>query len=202
MNQLKKTFLALPVLLAAILLTGCASSPPAAQYDFGPLRLSAAERLAKLPAVRLADIDAPAWLDGRAMHYRLAYANEQQVRQFAHNRWQMPPPQLFSQRLKMRLVEAGGLVLSTADSGQAVPVLRIEMTDFIQVFDSESRSWSRVTIRASLFNGRTILAQKNFARDLPATTADAAGGARALADASDQAIGDLLLWLADQASRK
>ncbi|MBS1170822.1 MAG: putative lipoprotein [Burkholderiaceae bacterium] len=202
MNQLKKMFVVLPIVLAAILLTGCASSPPPAQYDFGPLRLSAADRPAKLPAVRLADIDAPAWLEGRAMHYRLSYANEQQVLQFAHNRWQMPPPQLFSQRLKMRIAEAGGMVLSTADSGQSVPVLRIEITDFIQVFDSESRSWSRVTMRASLFNGRTILAQKNFSRDLPAPVPDAAGGARALADASDLAIGDLLLWLAEQPERK
>ena len=188
--------------LLIVLASGCATQAPPAQYDFGSARALPMERPVALPSVRLAHVDAPTWIDDHLMHYRLAYANEQQVRPYASNRWNTPPSHLFGQRLKMRIAEAGGAVLSATDGGQAVPLLRIEMTDFIQVFDSASHSWARVAIRASLFNGRTLQVQKTFVRDLPAPTADAAGGARALADASDAVIGDLMLWLAAQSTRK
>ena len=64
--------------------------------------------------------------------------------------------------------------------------------------DNETSSWTRIAVRASIFDGRTLLAQKTFVRDWPAPTPDAAGGARALADASDAVIGELMLWLAAQ----
>jgi cholesterol transport system auxiliary component len=47
-----------------------------------------------------------------------------------------------------------------------------------------------------VLNGRRLLAQKTFTRQAPAPTADASGGARALADASEAVIADMVTWLA------
>jgi cholesterol transport system auxiliary component len=40
-----------------------------------------------------------------------------------------------------------------------------------------------------------VVAQREFAARAPVASADAAGGARALAQASDTALGALLAWL-------
>lgn len=200
MSTLKNAFV---TMLAAALLSSCATTlPPPTRYDFGSLRPLAADKPAPLPATRVADMGAPAWLDGDLMRFRLAYANEQQMRAYSASRWVMPPAQLFSQRLKSRLAEADGIVLPATDGGNASLLLRLELDDFIQTFDSKAHSWVRVATRASLYSGRTLLQQKTFVRDLPAPTPDAAGGARALAEASDAVIGDMMSWLAAQATRK
>lgn len=199
MKKISPILFALLAILATAWLSGCATQVlPQAHYDFGPLRALPVERPPALPPVRIADVDAPAWLNGNQMSFRLAYANEQQIRPYAANRWSMPPAQLFGQRLKARIAEAGGVVLSTTGGDATLPLVRIEMDDFIQIFDSATSSWTRIAVRTSIFDGRTLLAQRTFTLDRPAATPDAAGGARALADASDAVIGDLLMWLATQ----
>jgi cholesterol transport system auxiliary component len=177
--------------------SGCAthSAEAAAQYDFGPLPASAAPAR-KLPPVGIADISAPAWLDSPLMFYRLGYANQQQTRPYAGSRWSMPPPQLFGQRLKARIAQAGGVVLAAADGATNMPVLRIDADDMIQNFDSSTHSSAQLSVRVSLFGGRSLLAQKTFNRQVAAASADAPGGAAALAAASDALIGDLIDWLA------
>ncbi|MEA5098022.1 MAG: ABC-type transport auxiliary lipoprotein family protein [Burkholderiaceae bacterium] len=198
MKKLPHFLFALLAVLVMSWLSGCVTRLPQAQYDFGPLRALPLDKPAALPPVRIADVDAPTWLSGNQMSFRLAYANEQQVRPYAANQWNMPPAQLFGQRLKARIAEAGGVVLSATGGASQLPLVRIEMDDFIQIFDNETSSWTRIAVRASIFDGRTLLAQKTFVRDWPAPTPDAAGGARALADASDAVIGELMLWLAAQ----
>jgi cholesterol transport system auxiliary component len=108
----------------------------------------------------------------------------------------MPPTQLFAQRLKSRIAQAGGAALPASDGAANVPVLRIEADDFMQIFDAPGQSNAHVGLRAALFNGRTLVAQKAFAKQAPAPSPDAAGGARALAAASDAIITDMMTWLA------
>ena len=166
-------------------------------YDFGPLQAQSAKTLnARLPAVSVAEVNAPAWLDSSMMYFRLLYANGQQPRPYASSRWTMPPAQLFGQRLKARIAQAGGVVLSSADGAANVPVLRIEADDFTQNFDSPAQSNAQLAVRASLFNGHVLVAQKTFIRQSPAPSADAAGGARALATAADAVIDEMMTWLA------
>ena len=130
------------------------------------------------------------------MMFRLAYANDLQPRPYATTRWAMPPAQLLSQRLKARIGQAGGTVVSVSDGAANIPVLRIEIDDFSQTFGSASHSIAQVAVRASLFNGRSLVAQKLFSRQVATPTADAAGGARAFATANDGLIDDLIVWLA------
>ncbi|MFC3107908.1 ABC-type transport auxiliary lipoprotein family protein [Undibacterium arcticum] len=178
-------------------LSGCATrgADPTTQYDFGSLPANATVAR-KLPPLSIADINAPAWLDNTLMFYRLSYANQQQTRPYAGSRWSMAPAQLFGQRLKARIAQAGGVVLAAADGATNMPVLRIEADDIIQNFDSSMHSSAQLAMRVSLLGGRSLLAQKTFSRQVAATSADAAGGAAAMAAASDALIDDIIDWLA------
>lgn len=184
-------------------LSGCATrTETQTLYDLGPLRSATADSAAPaaasapLPALSVAEVNAPAWLDSPLIFFRLSYANDQQPRPYANSRWTMPPAQLFGQRLKSRLAQAGGIVLAAADGAANVPLLRIEADDFTQSFDGPAQSGVHIAMRASVFNVRTLVAQKTFVRQAAAPSADAAGGARALAVASDALIGDMIAWLA------
>lgn len=193
---------------ALALLSACSvvSRPDAAMlYDLGPLRtqtaspaqaLQPAQPVQPLPALSIVDIQMPAWLDSTLIFYRLNYANEQQPRPYAQARWSMPPGQLLQQHLKSRIAQADGAVLSPAAAAPNVPVLRIEADDFTQIFSSPAQSIGQVSLRASIFRERTLVAQRSFVRQAPAPAPDAAGGARALAHAGDAALGDMIAWLA------
>jgi cholesterol transport system auxiliary component len=192
--QMKKLF---PILLA-ILLAGCAAmhSESPTLFDFGPLRVQPGTPLPALEPVSIAEIAVPSWLDRPLMFYRMNYANDQQPHSYAHSRWTMPPAQLIAQRLKSRIAQAGGVALSAADGAIGVPVLHIDVDDFTQTFDAPGHSAGTVALRASTFNGQMLIAQKTFTRQAPAPTPDAEGGARALAQATDAAIADVMQWLA------
>lgn len=180
------------------LLGGCAFADRAepALFDLGPPRMKQAPGLPALPPISIAQVSVPAWLDGTMMFYRLSYANEQQPRPYAQARWTMTPAQLLQQHLKTRIAQAGGVVLAAADGAVNLPILRIEADDFTQHFDAPGQSNAQVGLRASVFKGRALVAQRSFNRQAPAPTADAAGGARALAAASEAAVNDLMSWLA------
>ncbi|MFC5473133.1 ABC-type transport auxiliary lipoprotein family protein [Paraherbaspirillum soli] len=197
MNKTLASFIA----VGALLIGGCATKiDPPVQYDFGSLPPAAAA--AALPPISLADVNAPAWLDNNMMFFRLAYANQQQPRPYAGSRWTMPPAQLFQQRLKSRLAQAGGTVLALSDAALNMPVLRIDLDDFTQTFDTPSHSVSQLTVRASLFNGRLLLAQKTFSRQADTPSADAPGAARAFATVNDAVIDDMMNWLASVPVKK
>lgn len=181
----------------AVLLGACASkSPTPTHYDFGPLPQQAAMAPAAIGPIIVADVTGPASLDSERMHYRLLYADARQSRPYAHNQWTITPLQLTTLRLKARIAQAGVKVLSTTDSASGVTLLRTELDDFAQNFDTATQSSGTVTLRASVFRVHKLIDQKTFTRTVPSPTADAAGGARALADATDALSGDVLAWLA------
>lgn len=82
---------------------------------------------------------------------------------------------------------------------KSVVVLRIELEAFQQVFSSPTQSTGVVRWRATALqpgaDGDRLLGQKVFVAQQPAATADAAGGAQALAQATDQAARDVDVWL-------
>lgn len=193
-------------LAGTFLLGGCASRAPVPTfYDFGPAAPQAAAAQAAAPGVPvlvMADATGPSWLDSQRMYYRLLYADAQQSRPYAYNRWNTPPLQLLSQRLKTRLAQSGVKVLSTTDAAAGMPLLRIDVDDFSQNFDTQTRSSGHVSLRISLFRGHRLIDQKTFSRSSPANSADAQGGAQALAAASDAIAADLLSWLGTLAIAK
>jgi cholesterol transport system auxiliary component len=103
---------------------------------------------------------------------------------------------MVTQRLKSRIAQTGAKVLTATDASNGVPILRAEIDEFTHSFDSVSVSHGQVVLRASLFNQHKLIDQKTFSRNVAATSADAAGGARALAAATDAVAADVNAWLA------
>lgn len=201
--------------LTFLTLAACSALPEktvrATQYDFGPGATSTAAFVAdatlpSLPPLALADVEAPGLSDGgTAMLYRLGYADAQQLRPYAQTHWSVPPAQLVGQRLRDVLGQRRS-VLGSSDSaalsrtnGPAPRLLRIELQEFTQLFQSPIASTGLVRLRATLVEsaplGNTLLAQRVFSLQRPAATADAPGGVRALAAATDALAQELDAWL-------
>jgi cholesterol transport system auxiliary component len=181
-----------------LFLSACATyrSAPQLIFDLSENAPVPVHEVAGLPAIAVAEPNVPAWLDSFEIYYRLGYTNDHQLRPYTNSRWSTPPLQLFAQRLKSGVAAAGGQVLSATETANNVPlVLHIDADDFTQLFDSPEHSSGRVTLRASLFDHRNLVAQKSFSHQVVATSNDAAGGAKALANASDATIADILQWL-------
>ena len=196
--------LAFATLATAATLAGCsvgrggAAAPGLARYDFGALPDSTASASVHLPTpIRVVAVSAPSALSSDAFQYRLRYADDRQAHAYADSRWTEPPPQLFSTRLRDQIARQGH-VLDSSDGGPAVPVLKVELDEFAQVFDQPGTSQGVVRLRATLLHGNALIAQQSFTVSSPAATADAAGGAQALSVASDTAISQILMWLAAQ----
>jgi cholesterol transport system auxiliary component len=188
----------------ALILSGCASQkgPPTTQFDFGPAAPATAQASAPaglapgpLGSVVVTDVTGSSALDNERMFYRLTYADPLQARTYANSRWTANPLQLLTQRFKTRLAQAGARVLSETDASIGIPLLRIDVDEFIQDFGGVSQSTGIVAVRASVFQGHTLVDQRSFRQAVPATSADAAGGARALAASTDAIAADIVTWL-------
>ncbi|KWZ41352.1 ABC transporter [Burkholderia savannae] len=190
--------LALAAALAIASLSGCAGTPAALsniRYDLGPAQPDATAGTA--PALKVLDVSAPDALNSERFVYRLAYSDAQRIAVYRDSKWTAPPAQLLTQRLRGALSRRGA-VLEGEDSVRA-PVLKVELSEFEQVFDGRSESHAAVTARATLTQEGRVLGQRTFVSRAPASTPDAAGGAQALAAASDDLVAQLVAWLGVQA---
>ena len=193
---------------AALVLAGCASTTAQENltYDFGPSAPVAQQALpaapASMPALVVMDATGPAALENERMYYRLAYADALQARTYANSRWSSNPLQMVTQRFKTRLAQSGIKVLSATDASVGVPILRVEVDDFVQAFTGATRSEGQIVLRASLFNDHRLIDQRTFTRSTPAASADAPGGAHALASSTDAVAADIVAWLAAADTRK
>ena len=213
-SSARATFGSIFVVLALVL-AGCSAlpSPPSrpVQYDLGPSPVAdaPAERLAPLPPLALADLDAPGLPDGsNAVLYRLAYADAQQLRPYSLARWSQPPAQLVQQRLREQLgqrrailkaEDAAAQARDIAQGGRLPTLLRVELEEFSHIFSSATESAGVVRLRATLFDvtraGEALRGHQVFTVRAAARSADAAGGVAALADASNQAALQVAQWV-------
>lgn len=185
----------------SLFLAGCASKERTSNtvYDFGAPSLrpfTPATPPASPLAIVVMDVTGPGGLDTERMFYRLNYADAQQARTYATSRWSATPVNLVTTRIKTRLSQAHMKVLSATDAATGVPILRIELDDFVHAFASADRSEGRIMLRASVFTEHRLVDQRSFERSTPASSQDAAGGAAALAASTDQLADDIGGWLA------
>ena len=199
--------------LALTLLLGACSSLPdrptrPVTYDFGPgpLTAPANTRPAPLPTLALADVEPTGVLDGStAVLYRLAYADAQTLLPYAQARWSMPVAQLVRQRLRDTLGQRRAVI--SADESAALVrtngalplVLRVDLDEFSHIFDSPTSSAGLLRLRVTLVEntptGDKLLGQRQVIVQRPATSNDAAGGVRALAQATDAAAQEIAQWV-------
>lgn len=213
------------LIFALSVLSGCSALPDKpvrpVLYDFGPGMVTTT-RDAPLPAVALEEITTVGGaLDNTALLYRLAYANDQQLRPYAGARWSTPPAQLVRQRLSEKLGERrpvfgarDGLALArpvapvlpgqraVPSDGKPDPMplrLRLELEEFSHLFSAPDVSVGMIRLRATLIDisrgGERLVGQRSIVVQSPAPTADAPGGVRALTTATDAAIAELDQWL-------
>lgn len=190
-------------------LTACSALQRPARplvYDFGPGTVAsvAANRMAPLPPLALAEVETTAALESTSVLYRLTYSDSQQLRPYAQARWSMPPAQLLRQRLREQLGQRRAVLSPTQGVATPPPVmtLHVELEEFSQLFDTADQSSGLLRLRATLgqtgaraASGEELVAQRSFVVQRPATGADAAGGVRALTAAADAAIQEIDLWV-------
>lgn len=195
----------------AALLAGCSGFVNRPErpllFDMGPLPPIAApvERPGPRFALILPEIEASGALEGSAVLYRLAYADDHQLRAYAQSRWSAPPPQLVRQRLRqqlgrerpvLNLDESAAIARETA---QPLYVLRMELEEFAHVFDSPQSSRGVIRLRATLLastpGGERLVGQRSITVQGVAPSQDASGGVRALTEATDAAAADISQWL-------
>ncbi|MGJ7582123.1 ABC-type transport auxiliary lipoprotein family protein [Variovorax sp. RHLX14] len=196
------------------LLAGCGALPekPARStlYDFGPGLVAPATAVApgaanSLPTLALAEVESSARLEGTQVLYRLGYADANELRPYGQARWSVAPTQLVQQRLRSAL-SANRTVLGTEESatlaraqGNRPNTLRISLDEFTHYFATPTSSTGLVRLRATLVQGTAggdrVIAQRIFMAQRPAPSADAAGGVKALAAASDAAIAEIVAWV-------
>jgi cholesterol transport system auxiliary component len=173
---------ALAVALAFGVLAGCAANPaaPDVRYDLGPAPQAATS--GAMPAVKVLEVTAPETLTSDKLIYRLSYADAQQTASYANSHWTMAPSELLTQRLRNALSQRGTVL--TGSDGVSAPVLRVDLSEFEQIFDSQTQSHGAVTARATVTQGGKVLAQHT---------------AQARATASDDLVAQISAWLGAQA---
>lgn len=182
-----------PMLLAALLLGGCAVSPEngrsMAVYDFGlPAARTGGE--GEWPRIAL-EVVAPPWFDALNVDYRLAYDDPLKQREYSGSRWAGAPGVLLAQRLRQRLGMA-----SSSGNAAANCLLRFELQEFSQVFDAPTQSRGVLQGTASLIDARKQrIAGKDFLIEKPAASQDARGGVDALVAAGSELASQLGAWL-------
>lgn len=185
----------LTLTVALVGLAGCSAlspPPPTLTYDLGPLAATPSQAPAPLPKLRVAQTEGPIWMDGHGIYYRLQYTQAQRLQAYATQRWVDTPTRLFDDRLREAVASRGALTWSGDTS---VPALRVDVLAFEQVFDSPTASRGVVRARATVYH-KGLIGQKTFVAEQPATSADGAGGVRALSAGSDAVIAAILDWTA------
>ncbi|MCB1957469.1 MAG: hypothetical protein KDG55_17450 [Rhodocyclaceae bacterium] len=143
------------------------------------------------PAIglRVVEVRAPSWLGSSGMQYRFADQADQRRLTYTQNRWVAAPAELIQTAMRraydLALPEGGGCLL------------RVELDEFSQVFDSATESHGVVEARALLISPRAdaLLAETRFSEHVVAQTPNATGGAVALRDASLTLIENVAKWL-------
>src|SRR5690606_36972128 len=116
---------------------------------------------------------------GTAMYYRLAYADANRREHFTASRWSGQPSELLAIRLQ------GSLLSNVGTAGQGCR-LRVDLDDFIQVFDSVSSSRMQLEGRATLYGAQQVVLARRALSYSHAAGGDASSGVAAsgvLADA-------------------
>lgn len=180
-------------ILLGLLLSGCFSAGKRGSdaamtvYDLGPAASGEMSAPRKQPMA--VEVRAPLWFDALAINYRLNYAEPTRLREYARARWVGPPAQLIQLHL------GRGLGLIPAGQGRAACVLRLDIEEFSQIFDSPVISRGVLQGRLQwLDRGRGQLAEQRVDIRIPAGSADSRGGVAALTAAVETLTANISGW--------
>ncbi len=185
-RRLQHAGVALCLVLALGACSGLALRPaPMAVYDLG---ITSGQSLPpELAPAQLILSTAP-WLSPTAMQYRLSWLDPDRRRTYAESRWVSAPADMLGLALDRGLMVGAG--------GQPCR-LRVELDEFVQVFDSSTQSHVEVIVRVALLPARSQLpvARAEFRIEEAAPSADAAGGVSAHRSAAGRLVHEISTWL-------
>ena len=171
-------------------------------YDFGPPVEYARVNPSVPGTVLVAAVRAPVWLADEGIVYRLLYDEAARPRIYAYNRWAGAPADLIADRIRSRLVAVSRGVVGPTFSARSDYTLRVELEDFSHHFEAPGQARAVLRARASLLESdrRTLLAQRAFEVARPAAP-NAEGAVKALTEATDAFIEELVKWTAENARK-
>lgn len=176
----------LVLMLAGCFTAGKRGEAALAIYDLGPSAIAAEKPSALSLAI---EVRAPLWFDSLGINYRLLYAEPARLREYARARWAGAPASLIQQRLTREL----GLISS--GQGRTACLLRIDIAEFSQVFDSPSVSRGVLTGRAQwLDRSRSQLAEREINIGIAAGESNSRAGVAALTASVEQLTALLRSW--------
>ena len=154
---------------------GVRQAPSETVYDFG---LPATPLVARHSWLNLdVDVVAPPWLHSSSLEYRLPDDEKLQRQRYLTSRWAASPARLLTESLRQQLAIVGG---SSTDCR-----IRVELQEFAQVFDSSQTSHALIKANVVLIDAeRKLLDVQRVTVEIPASSADAPGGAKALVKAA------------------
>lgn len=200
-------------LSSTLVLAACAVLPNRPDvpvtYDFGSLsgEYSSIQVGDSRPALVLIHVKASGLPnDAQALQYRQSFALDQRLQSYQLARWSQQPSALFTQQLRSvlqgtRPILDESLRLSRTSVGGEPAVLQTDIMAFEQIFDAANSSAGHVQVQATLLQsnsqGNTLLGQKVFFAKIPAQTPDAAGGAKAIAEAAKIVADNINAWVTE-----
>ncbi len=156
-------------------------------HDFGPPVAQLQERSER--GELALEVRAPLWLDSLAIQYRLLYAEPTRLREYTQARWAGPTAQIIQQRLMQKLA------LAPAGQSRSRCVLRVDIDEFSQRFETSGASRGVLLARAQLLDrSRAPVAAREIRIEEPAPTPDSHGGVVALTATVHRLALDLSAW--------
>ena len=204
---MRKIYVFLIICLAG---TGCTIAPhtktPVSIYDFGIEQDSSTHSIPTQQqelwsSLLISEAKSPIWLNSQAIQYRLAYLDPTRSYTYANSRWAAAPATLLTHQIRNYISAAtNDKVISTSDGTRTDFMLRLELEEFSQIFDTVDTSHVVIKLRASLVHrsSRLLKAQRNFNIEQAAPTANAAGAVQALTKSSKQLTENLIAWLVEE----
>ncbi|WP_152624067.1 ABC-type transport auxiliary lipoprotein family protein [Cupriavidus sp. IDO] len=198
--HLPRTALAclMPGALVVCLLAACASAPtqPTRWSIAGGER--AATAAGKLPPGLQLRVTAAPWINQTGFLYSLDYKAAQAVEAYAHNQWIDRPPVLIEDLMMRAYAQARSSPQPARGAGEPRPLaLNLRVVEFVQHYASATESEARVAAVATLSESNPPQVRSAmFRAQVPTRTPDAAGGAQAFSEASDQLIEQVFTWAA------
>jgi cholesterol transport system auxiliary component len=188
----------LPGALVVCLLSACTSAPtqPTRWSIAGGER--AATAAGKLPPGLQLRVTAAPWINQTGFLYSLDYKAAQAVESYAHNQWIDRPPVLIEDLMMRAYAQARSSPQPAHGDSEPRPLaLNLRVVEFVQHYASATESEARVAAVATLSESNPPQVRSAmFRAQVPTRTPDAAGGAQAFSEASDQLIEQVFTWAA------
>ncbi len=179
------------LVLAVLFLAACVTSGKRGSegapvlYDLGQVRVAEAGRALPLSL----EVRTAPGLDSEGIAYRLDYANPARRNEYSRSRWVAPPAALVRQRLA---ADVGATIVGAASNPC---LLRLELDEFAQVFESPRESRGEIRARGLLLDRqRRVVAEAAWRIERPAPSANAAGGVASPGAATEALAGEIVAW--------